>query len=303
MIPAGCYYDEEHRDAQMMREAWETPEPVRKRWSPRRFLRRMPPLSRGIFLATIAAFIVQIILKMALGDNGYKGVVDTLGLTPGKALKSLYVWQLVTYLFLHSLDSPFHILFNMFIFAMFAPEVERALGRKRFGILYFGCGIVAAVISCIVMSLYGEGKITVIGASGAILGVLAAYGSLFPDRILRVFMVYPMKAKHFIWLVAGLEVVAAFMGSKDSDVAYITHVGGLAAGFLFIRYEWTFRSITRRRAHRRSNRARESDSQIRERVDQILAKVNRQGINGLTWRERSFLKRASKRYKKQTHEL
>lgn len=286
-----------------MREAWEAPEPARRRWSPRRFLRDMPPLSRGIFLATIAAFVIQIVLRSTLGKEGYEGIVDTLGLMPGKALKSLYVWQLVTYMFLHSLSSPFHILFNMFIFAMFAPEVERALGRKRFGMLYFGCGIVAALVSCAFMIPLGEGNITVIGASGAILGVLAAYGSLFPDRILRVFMVYPMKAKHFIWLVAGLEVMAAFMGNKDSNVAYITHVGGLAAGFLFIRYEWTFRSITRRRAHRRNNRARESDRQIRERVDQLLAKVNRKGINSLTWRERSFLKRASKRFKQRTHEL
>lgn len=302
MIPAGCHDDEEHRDAQMMREAWEAPEPIRRRWSARRFLRGMPPLSRGIFLATIAAFVAQIILKTALGAKGYEGIVDTLGLMPDKMLKGLYVWQLVTYLFLHSLDSPFHIFFNMFIFAMFAPEVERALGRERFGILYFGCGIVAAVISCIVMSLYGEGDITVIGASGAILGVLAAYGSLFPDRIVRLLMLFPMKAKHLVWLIAGLEVLSMFFAGQ-SDVAYITHVGGLAAGFLFIRYRWALRGITRRRVHRRNNRARESDRQIRERVDQLLAKVNRQGINGLTWRERSFLKRASKRFKKQPHEL
>ena len=286
-----------------MREAWEAPEPVRRRWSARRFLRGMPPLSRGIFLATIAAFVLQIILKTALGTKGYEGIVDTLGLMPGKVLESLYVWQLVTYLFLHSLDSPFHILFNMFIFAVFAPEVERALGRERFGILYFGCGIVAALVSCAFMIPLGEGNITVIGASGAILGVLAAFGSLFPERILRIFMVFPMKAKHFIWLVAGFEVMAAFMGNKDSNVAYITHVGGLAAGFLFIRYRWALRGITRRRVHRRNNRARESARQIRERVDQLLAKVHRQGINGLTWRERSFLKRASKRFKKQPHEL
>jgi len=235
-----------------------------------------------------------------LGAGDPDPIIRALGLVPEKVLgRSLSLWQPVTYMFLHSLDNPLHIVFNMFILGMFAPEVERALGQKRFGILYFGCGIVAAMVSCVVMILSGEGSIPVIGASGAILGVLAAYGSLFPNRTLRFFMVYPMKAKHFIWLLAGLEVMAAFMGNKDSGVAYITHVAGLAAGFLFIRYRWTLRSTMRRRAMRRTNRVRETDRQIREQVDHLLAKVNSKGIKSLTWRERSFLKRASKRFKKQ----
>ncbi|HUS58848.1 MAG TPA: rhomboid family intramembrane serine protease [Planctomycetota bacterium] len=280
-----------------MREAWDGSERAYGRFSVREFLRTMPPVSRAVLIATLAAFLVQLILFHLLKQADYNAkVIQIFGLLPASVLsRHLRLWQLVSYLFLHSIDNPLHILFNMFVFAMFAPEVERAMAAKRFALLYFTCGVFAAALTCV---LTPRSTIPVVGASGAILGVLAAFGSLFPKRVVYVFLVLPMKAKHCMFLLAGLEVFSVFVGNPDSPVATVAHIGGFIAGFLFIRYEWTVRSMLLRSIERHYDREQESDRQIRERVDDLLDKVAREGIGGLSWREHSFLKRASKRFKK-----
>ena len=282
-----------------MRETWDESEVVYRRWSIRGFLQRLPALSRIILIATVGMFLVQLLLQHAiLGKAGYEEMINIFGLRPDKVMsRKLCVWQLVTYMFLHSTGTWLHIIFNMFVFGMFGPEVERAMGQKRFGVLYFGAGIFAGLLSSIVLMFSAT---PIIGASGAVLGVLAAYGSLFPDRIVHLFMVFPMKAKHCVFLLAAVEVFATIAGNPNSEIASIAHLGGFIAGFLFIRYEWTLRSAFLHSAEHRYDRARESDRQVRERVDEILVKVNREGLSSLTWRERTFLKRASRRFKRQS---
>jgi len=279
-----------------MRETWDESEVAYKRWSPMRFLRGLPPLSRWIFIVTIAVFLAQFLLRQfILGRTGYEKLIDIFGVTPSRVLgRQLCLWQLLTYMFVHSLSNPIHIFVNMFVFAMFAPEVERAMGAKRFGILYFGSGIAAGLVSSVILMF---SKDPIIGASGAILGVLAAYWRIFPNRVVYL-IVFPMKVKHCVWLLVGVQVLIAFWGNK-TGIAAVTHLGGFLAGFLYMRYEWTLRSAMLRTVERHYDRERESDRQIRERVDQILVKVNREGINSLTWRERTFLRRAGKRFKKQ----
>ena len=285
-----------------MKEAWDGSESINGRFSVRDFLRSMPPVSRTILIFTLGVFLGQLILTFAFSAIYHDKIIPTLGLVPTDILsRQLRLWQLVTYLFLHSVDNPLHILFNMFIFAMFAPEVERAMGAKRFTLLYFTCGIFAGLLQCIVMPTSVRASI---GASGAVLGVLAAYASLFPKRVVYLFLVFPMKAKHCMFLLAGVELLSAIMGNPEiSAVAYFAHVGGFVTGLLFIRYEWTVRSMLLRSIERHYDRELESDRQIRERVDDLLAKVAREGTASLTWRERNFLKRASKRFKKQRSRL
>jgi len=284
-----------------MKETWDGSESVGASFSVRKFLREMPHVCRGILFVTLGAFLVQLTLSYA-AKSLYEGrVLPSLELIPGDVFSSkLRLWQLVTYLFLHSLDNPLHILFNMFIFAMFAPEVERAMGGRRFALLYFTCGIVAGVLQCAAAFAVFAPSQPTIGASGAVLGVLAAYASLFPKRVIYVFMVFPMKAKHCMFLLAGIEVLSAIIGNPEaSSIAYFAHIGGFLTGFIFIRYEWTLRGMLLRSIERHYDREFESDRVIRERVDELLDKLAREGAASLTWRERSFLKRASKRFKRQ----
>jgi len=278
-----------------MRETWETSYTNGRRWSVRTYLRGLPPITRAILIANVTVFAAQIILHLTLSADKSEHVIRLFALTPKDALGStLRLWQLVTYMFLHSLRNPLHIVFNMFVLCIFGPEVERAMGTKRYSLLYFISGLVAALFSSLIW--WSE---TIIGASGAVLGLLAAYGSIFPNRVLNVFMMFPMKAKHLVLVVAALEILATMAGNPESRVASFAHIGGFLAGFLFMRYEWTVRSMLLKSIERNYDRELETDRQVRERVDKLLEKVSREGISQLTWRERTFLKRASRRFKKQ----
>jgi len=278
-----------------VREAWETSYTSGRRWSVRAYLRGLPPVTRAILIANIIVFAAQIVLHLALSAERSEFLTGLFALTPKQALGStLRLWQLATYMFLHSITNPLHIVFNMFVLCVFGPEVERAMGVKRYSLLYFICGLVAALFSSLIW--WSQ---TIIGASGAVLGLLAAYGSIFPNRVLNVFMMFPMKAKHLVLVVAALEILATIAGNPESRVASFAHIGGFLAGFLFMRYEWTVRSMLLKSIERHYDRELETDRQVRERVDRLLEKVSHEGIAGLTWRERTFLKRASRRFKKQ----
>ena len=282
-----------------MREAWDGSRSLNSPFSVREYIRNMPHVCRTILFFTLGVFLAQLVLEFALGRNSYQiHILANLGLVPADIFSHrLTLWQLVSYVFLHSTGNLLHILLNMFLFAMFAPDVERAMGAKRFAMLYFISGAFGGFLQAAVAPF---SNVPIIGASGAVLGVLAAYGSLFPKRIIYLFFILPMRAKHAVFLMALVELFSGALGNpKLGTVAHFAHVGGFVAGFLFIRYEWTVRGMLLRSIERHYDRELETDRQVRERVDELLDKVAREGAANLTWRERNFLKRASKRFKKQ----
>lgn len=136
------------------------------------------------------------------------------------------VWELVTYMFLHGTVG--HIFFNMLALWMFGTELERMWGTPFFVRYYFATGI-AAGISTIVFS-----TAPTIGASGAIYGLLLAYGLTFPNRPLLLFLVFPVPAKYAVMIFGAIEL---FLSASDmgGSVAHVAHLGGLAAGYLLLR--------------------------------------------------------------------
>lgn len=143
-----------------------------------------------------------------------------------------YPWQLVTYMFLHSTNSLWHIIFNMFALWMFAPSIESLWGTKRFVIFYFITGIGAGILQL----LLGGGGGPVIGASGAVYGILLAFGMMFPNRqILLLIPPIPIKAKYFVMIFGGLALFSGVF-SLQSGIAHFAHLGGMVFGFLLIRY-------------------------------------------------------------------
>lgn len=146
-------------------------------------------------------------------------------------------WQLVSYLFLHG--GLGHIFFNLFALWMFGQAIENLWGTKRFAIYYFLTGIGAGIIQLLVES----GRPT-IGASGAVYGILLAFGMMFPNRrIMLLFFPYPIKAKYFV-AIFGLFELLNGISSTASDVAHFAHLGGLVFGFVLIRY-WKYRGELR----------------------------------------------------------
>ncbi len=153
-----------------------------------------------------------------------------LGLVPILVWKKYFLWQLATYIFLHGGFS--HILFNLLALWMFGGELENYWGSRKFLGYFFFCGIGAGICT-VVFSPYQF--IPVIGASGAIYGILLAFGWLFPNRPIYIYFLFPIPAK-FLVIIYGLIELFASMEGTGGGIAHLTHLGGLLFGILYMAY-------------------------------------------------------------------
>ena len=212
-------------------------------------------------------------------------------LYPPDALGRVWLWQFFTYMFLHSTTDAWHLIFNMLVLWMFGSEVERVLGRRRFLTLYFTAGIFAGVCGCI----FTPGS-PMIGASGAIFAIEIAFALYFPNSTV-IFYFFPIKAKYLAMIFTGITIFNCII-SNAGNVAHFAHLGGIIYGFLFVRYSYRVFEYLRKRQIQHHEREIVKEKMLREKVDEILDKVNREGLQNLSWRERNFLKNASRKYKK-----
>jgi len=143
------------------------------------------------------------------------------------------VWQLVSYGFLHG--DLLHIAFNMFALWMFGRDLEGLMGARRFLTYYLVCVVGAGLVQLAVAKLQG-GFYPTVGASGGVFGILLAYGMAFPNRmVMMIFPPIPMKAKYFVILIGLFELYVGFSGNAPG-VANFAHIGGMAFGFLLLKY-------------------------------------------------------------------
>ncbi len=198
------------------------------------------PMVKKLVIANVAIwFFLVIILQKFILDEPL--VFQWLSLVPSKVINDFWVWQPVTYMFLHSSQSIFHIVFNMLLLWMFGSELEQRWGGQFFLTYYFVCGVGAAVIYLISIFIYYfiSGNIAplftpVVGASGAVFGLLLAYGMVFGERVIYFMMLFPMKAKYFVMIIGAVEVMTLLSSGVEGDVANLAHLGGLVSGFLFL---------------------------------------------------------------------
>ena len=182
------------------------------------------PAVKTLVIACTIGFLLQIFEQLA----GGRSITSEFGLTPAMVTQHFYLWQLVTYIFLHG--GFFHILFNMFGLYMFGSELEQVWGTKQFTKYFFLCGIGGGLLTV----LMGPADfVTTIGASGAIFGLLVAYGLLFPDRPIYIYMIIPVAAK---WVVIFYGAISFFSSlSSGGGIAYRAHLGGMLFGFLYLK--------------------------------------------------------------------
>ena len=164
-------------------------------------------------------------------------IKDIFGLRPSEALwPQLRVWQVLTYMFLHGSIS--HILFNMLALWMFGTELERMWGTRFFVWYYCVVGAAAAISTILISAVFPFAartfSTTTIGASGAIYGLLLAYGLSFPDRPIYMYFVFPIPAKYFVMIMGAIALLSA-VSDSGGGIAHITHLGGLVAGYAFLR--------------------------------------------------------------------
>ncbi len=176
-----------------------------------------------------------------IGDNLLNlHLTSALELRPTNVIENFYVWQVFTYMFLHLPNSVMHILFNMLTLWMVGSELEERWGRRFFLFYYISSGVGAALFYCFGVAVYTAVTgnripltVPVVGASGAIFGLLLAYGILFGERTMSFMMLFPMKAKVFVMILAGVEIVSLLgSGVTGGEVANLAHLGGFASGYL-----------------------------------------------------------------------
>ncbi|MEJ2007096.1 MAG: rhomboid family intramembrane serine protease [Acidobacteriota bacterium] len=191
-----------------------------------------PPFTRMVKALVIATTAVFVVTYLPYQLFHWQAPYFYLGLQPFAVTHRLYLWQLVTYLFLHG--GFFHILFNMFALWMFGPDLEMLWGESEFLKFYFLCGIGAGVFDVVLSMFFGSPFAITIGCSGAIYGLLLAFGLIFPNRPIFLWFVIPVKAKWFVLAIGAIEFFSEISG-PGSHVAHLAHLGGMLIAFLYLR--------------------------------------------------------------------
>lgn len=218
-----------------------------------------------------------------------------LGLVPAHVWGRGWLWQPVTYLFLHG--GLLHILVNAYMLWALGEPLERRWGRAAFVRFFFLCGVGAGLVNAAVEP---RSMHAVIGASGAVYGIMAAFAMIYPDAIFYVMFVFPMRAKHAVLLFAALQVYTG-LTVNPSGVATVAHLAGLGVGFLLMKADFWRHSVRDLWAagaawgrRRRANRAAARFHELGAEVDRLLEKISRRGIDSLTAEERRLMDRYSR---------
>ena len=181
---------------------------------------------KKIIIANIVVFFLQVVAGRLIAP----GILETyFGLVPARITQEFIIWQFVTYMFLHG--GVLHILINMLMLYMFGNELERYWGTRRFIKYYFITGIGAGVCSWIVDI---NAVVVIIGASGAIYGILLAYGVTYPNRIVYFSFLFPVKVKWMV-LIMGAIAFLSSISSTNSGIAHIAHLGGMVVGYIYLK--------------------------------------------------------------------
>jgi len=285
-------------------ETWNEPPPRRRRF----FSDRggfFPPGVKLILLLTVGVFVLEMFWAQPLFAVGSLSLHD---------LMRFQLWRLVTYMFLHG--STDHILINMFVFGMLGVSFERQVGTRRFLWIYFGAGVAGGLFEAafnflmylkhgaVPLDALGHTFLTMeaVGASAGVAGILVAFATLNPRAIFLLLFILPIEARWVAIIYALIEtrhIVSGLTRGWTDNVAHAAHFGGMALGFVWMRYgsvfnRWWFRLKRGERIRSEVRPGWRPDENEAE-VDRILKKIHEEGIDSLTPREKIFLQDASRR--------
>jgi membrane associated rhomboid family serine protease len=287
-----------------------------------------PPVIKNLLIINVVVFFLTVLTEQIKfsGVPGWYIIYRWFALNPLSGVDpagqpfNFQIWQLITYQFLHANFS--HILFNMFGLWMFGVEIENLWGSRKFLYFYLLCGVSAGLFHLFLSPLLGEAAFT-LGASGAIFGVLVAFGLFFPNRLIFLYFFIPVKAKYLIGFFVILEF---FMVNSGGNVAHLAHLGGALAGFIFILLD-SKSNIELKGMFKRNNfqpkppdnpfgritnpfKKKPDDQEAKfyeyengqreisqSEIDEILDKISKTGYQNLTEQEKKVLFEASKKMK------
>ena len=236
-------------------------------------------------------FCIFVLQSIARAENLF---FPLFGLVPKLVWSELMIWQPFTYMFFHG--GIWHVLINMFVLWMFGNELERLWGKQFFLNYYFTTGVGAGLVTMI----FGLNSMTpIVGASGAVYGVLLAYGVIYPNRQVYLYGLIPIKS---IWFVIGVGAIAFLSSFNEmSQISHLTHLSGMIIGYLLlkkpVRWKTLWFSISKRVMEYKVQKEEKKVLQqhvIERDVDQILDKINREGFNSLSEEEQDRLYKGSR---------
>ncbi len=243
---------------------------------------------------------INIIIFLLQSISGQERILFQLfGIVPTNTFGQLMLWQPFTYLFLHG--GIWHVLINMFVLWMFGSELETLWGRQEFLKYYFFTGVGSGLVT-VLFSL--NSPVAVVGASGAIYGILLAYGLIFPNRYVYLYFFIPVRVKYFVIVIGALAFFSS-LGSSSSGVSHLTHFSGMLIGFGYlksnVRLDALKNMVMQQKdgiRHRIIKKKRRRDDDLRLEVDRMLDRINEVGYDGLSEKEKKFLYEASKKLAK-----
>lgn len=200
------------------------PSSLLQAWPMTRAVKTIMFVNVGLWLLTVIA-----------GRLENWAIYEEMALTPVKVFPGLHVWQVFTYMWFHALGEFSHILFNMLFLWMFGGILEQTWGTRGFLKFYLLCGVGAGVMVFFIGFLFYPAVPTV-GASGAIYGLVAAWAIAFPDRLIYIFGLFPIKSRYFALFPIGYAVLDFLVGG--TGISHAAHLGGLAIGALLVTGFW-----------------------------------------------------------------
>lgn len=252
----------------------------------------LTPWVQRLIIANVVIWILQLTVP---------GLTGILEFVPRFVL--FRPWTPFTYMFAHDPSGFSHIFFNMLSLYFFGPPVEGRFGSSEFIKYYIICGLGGAALSFLFPNA------AIIGASGAIFGIMLAFAMNWPDAPIYIYFMIPVPAK---LLIAGMVVFSLFSGitGHNAGVAHFAHLGGFAAGWLYLKFGWRsrgmFSGVKKSMNKRRMNVVQggasagppgPQDVHILSELDRVLDKISKQGMSSLSPEERRLLDEASRRYR------
>ncbi|MCK4936295.1 MAG: rhomboid family intramembrane serine protease [Elusimicrobiales bacterium] len=236
----------------------------------------LPKATKALIYICAGVFVLELFLKNYL--------VYYFGLIPLRVIDSFWIWQTVTYLFLHG--GFWHFFFNILMLWIFGRIIESALGTREFLFYFFVCGIGAGIIS-IVFS-FGSPR-PIIGASGAIYGLMVAFAILYPKQIVYLYFVLPVKAWQMAAILVVMELAMSF-STTNSNIANVAHLGGMFIGYLYFklgRKNFQF-NLSHFSLFNKDDKVDDSAE-----IDRILDKISKKGLESLSAKEKEILDKFS----------
>ena len=254
-------------------------------------LPRITPVVKWLLIINVGVFLVSVMIP-AIANFLYTWFSVYPGATIGR---SLQVWRVVTYQFLHDVHGFGHIFVNMLVLFFFGPMLEKFWGSRKFLIFYLICGATGGILYPVLAHAGWLSKAPLVGASGSILGILAAGAILFPNLRVYVRGIFPIKLMVLAIVFAGISIITLLRPDQFANAGgQAAHLGGMVAGAIYVLSEsWRSKHISKLRVRRQEKKTMDRQS-LEVQVDRILKKVHDSGIQSLTRQEKNTLKQATR---------